>query len=64
MTTVTTATAPVVAEPIPPPYKELESTVQSTPPLEEQVQDVETGTDSANGEGVETEGITVNDVPE
>lgn len=53
MTTVTTATAPVVAEPIPTPYKELESTVQSTPPMAEQVPEEETGTDSATGEGVD-----------
>ena len=64
MTTVTTATAPVVAEPIPTPYKELESTVQSTPPMAEQVPEEETGTDSAIGEGVDTQDITVNDVPE
>lgn len=64
MTTVTTATAPVVAEPIPTPYKELESTVQSTPPTAEQVPEEETGTDSAIGEGVDTQDITVNDVPE
>lgn len=64
MTTVTTATAPVVAEPIPTPYKELESTVQSTPPMAEQVPEEETGTDSAIGEGVDTQDITVNDIPE
>ena len=64
MTTVTTATAPVVAEPIPTPYRELESTVQSTPPMAEQVPEEETGTDSAIGEGVDTQDITVNDVPE
>lgn len=64
MTTVTTATAPVVAEPIPTPYKELESTVQSTPPMAEQVPEEETGTDSATGEGVDTQDITVNDVAE
>ena len=64
MTTVTTATAPVVAEPIPTPYKELESTVQSTPPTAEQVPEEETGTDSAIGEGVDTQDITVNDVAE
>lgn len=64
MTTVTTATAPVVAEPIPTPYKELESTVQSTPPMAEQVPEEETGTDSAIGEGVDTQDITVNDVTE
>lgn len=64
MTTVTTATAPVVAEPIPTPYKELESTVQSTPPIAEQVPEEETGTDSATSEGVDTQDITVNDVAE
>ena len=64
MTTVTTATTPVVAEPIPTPYKELESTVQSTPPTVEQVPEGETGTDSAIGEGVDTQDITVNDVAE
>lgn len=64
MTTVTTATAPVVAEPIPTPYKELESTVQSTPPTAEQVPEEETGTDSATGEGMDTQDITVNDVAE
>ena len=64
MTTVTTATAPVVAEPIPTPYRELESTVQSTPPMAEQVPEEETGTDSATGEGVDTQDITVNDVAE